>query len=107
MRLRELEKLAKSTFVSEDETMEKLPKEIVETVVIWLSNNQELWTKTVETSQIRHCSCFEQVWNFVVFFWFIRIILHFSKDAAELIFAIFWRFSLQSIVSVGTLTIIS
>lgn len=61
VRLRQLEQLSKSIFVGEDRLTEKLLKEIVETVIIWLSNNQYLWIETVQLSCIGRCSCLEQV----------------------------------------------
>jgi len=48
--------------------MEKLPKEIVERVIVWLSNNQELWTKTVDQTSSRQCISFEQVCNPLISF---------------------------------------
>lgn len=57
--MRNLEKLLKSILEDEYGMLEKLSKELMKTMINWLSNNLDFWKAAEHGSG--HCSCFEQV----------------------------------------------
>ncbi|KAJ0966524.1 hypothetical protein J5N97_023441 [Dioscorea zingiberensis] len=58
LRMRNLEKHLKSILVGEDGMLEKLLKELMKAMIIWLSDNLNFWKDTEHGSG--QCSCFEQ-----------------------------------------------
>lgn len=73
-RLRQLEDLSKSIFIGKDGLVHKLLKDLMEAVIVWLSNNQEFWENTEKCPDTQKLSFVEQV----------RLDIHFLVEIAQL-----------------------
>lgn len=61
LQLRKLEDLSKSIFIDKDGLVDKLLKELMEAVILWLSENQEFWENTEMCPYARKLSFVKQV----------------------------------------------
>ncbi|XP_029124477.1 exocyst complex component EXO84B isoform X2 [Elaeis guineensis] len=73
LQLRKLEDLSKSIFIDKDGLVDKLLKELMKAVIVWLSDNQEFWENTEMCSHARKLSFVEQV----------RLDIHFLVEIAQ------------------------